>query len=272
MHKESMTLQQMLEKKSLLGLTDREIAERSGVPLESVQEIFSGNEKSLTSETRQSIEQVLLGAKPVYDPDSIPDADTVFKDNTAENLYDPRQGSYTWEDYLTFPDERRVELIDGYVYDMASPLIVHQLILGALHVQFYPCAEAHPECELVMAPSDVRLEPDDKTVVQPDLYIFCNRKNFDKKVMRGAPDFIAEILSPSNRFHDMFRKLNKYRFAGVREYWIIDPEKLAVIVYDLEHDEPPAVYSFDDTIPVLISGGECRIDFARIHRKVEKYL
>ena len=80
----------------------------------------------------------------------------------------------------------------------------------------------------------------------------------------GAPDFIAEILSPSTRKKDFTLKLSKYSNAGVREYWIIDPDKEAIVVYDLEHLDIPAVYGFQDTVPVRIWNGECVVDFAKI--------
>ncbi|MDO4804002.1 MAG: Uma2 family endonuclease [Lachnospiraceae bacterium] len=185
---------------------------------------------------------------------------------------DARQGSYTIEDYYALPEERRVELIDGWIYDMASPSWAHQIILGQLYLQIAPCVENHPECLLLFAPSDVRLDNDQWTMVQPDLFITCNNKDNDHRRTNGAPDFIIEILSPSNRYHDTFRKLNKYRNARVREYWIVDPEKLTITVYDLEHDQQPVTYAFTDTVPIGISKGECSVDFARIYEKVSRHL
>ena len=165
-----------------------------------------------------------------------------------------------------------MELIDGVIYDMSCPLRVHQAILGQLHLQLAPCVEEHPECELFFAPADVRLDNDNRTMVQPDLYIVCGKEETDKRRLNGAPDFVIEILSPSNRAHDMIRKLNKYHNAGVREYWIVDPEKLRVMVYDFTEDIYVKLYSFEDTIPVLISQGECSVDFRKILEKVRKYL
>lgn len=182
------------------------------------------------------------------------------------------QGNHTLSDYYALPDESRVELIDGTFYDMASPGIAHQSILLDLGIRLRECADMHHGCEVIIAPYDVRINLDDRTVVQPDILVVCDRKKLTKRRMEGAPDFIAEILSPSNRFHDLFRKLNLYRFAGVREYWVVDPESRKVIVYDLEHDALPESYSFDDTIPVLISEGACAIDFSGIRKRVEKYL
>ena len=184
---------------------------------------------------------------------------------------DPNQGHYTIEDYYALPEERRVELIDGWIYDMAAPSMVHQLILGELHLQLAPCVEKHPGCHIFFAPFDVRLDNDDYTMVQPDLAIICGNDGLTRQRMNGAPDFIIEILSPSSRAHDMFRKLNKYQAAGVREYWIVDPEKQKIIVYDLEHEEAPATYDFAATIPVLISQGTCSVDFARINEKLKSF-
>ena len=132
--------------------------------------------------------------------------------------------------------------------------------------------EKHPECEIFLAPFDVRLDMDQWTMVQPDVFIVCNREQITRRRLEGAPGFVIEILSPSNRSHDLFRKLNKYRFANVREYWVVDPESREVIVYDLENEKLPERYSFKDEIPVLISEGECSVDFKRIEEKVKDYL
>ena len=92
-----------------------------------------------------------------------------------------------------------------------------------------------------------------------------------KPFHQGAPAFVAEVLSPSNRAHDLIRKLYKYKNAGVREYWVIDPENRMVLVYDFEKGKPVQEYSFQDTIPILISGGCCEVDFARIDASVARY-
>ena len=116
----------------------------------------------------------------------------------------------------------------------------------------------------LMSPVDVQLDEDDKTVVQPDVLIVCDRKRFQNGRVFGAPDFLAEVLSPSTRRKDMTLKHYKYARAGVREYWIIDPEKKKVVVYDLEHCEIPVVYGFQDKVPVRIWNNECEIDFSLI--------
>lgn len=209
----------------------------------------------------------------LYEDCSGKQADMVCERAPAYGESSHTQGNYTIDDYYALPEDRRVELIDGYFYDMGAPTTAHQAILGQLHLHFAACVENHPECELFFAPTDVRLDLDNRTMVQPDLLIVCRREDNDKRRINGAPDFVIEIVSPSNRAHDTKLKLFKYRNAGVREYWIVDPEDQSVVVYDLEGEKDlPQRYSFTDTIPVSISNGECRIDFARILEKVKRYL
>ena len=256
-----MTIEELQERKRELGYTNEMIAEKSGVPLGTVEKVFAGITKSPRLQTMLRLEKALSGSGGY----AVREADAVYQKY-------PRQGSYTLEDYYALPDDVRVELIDGVLYDMSSPLQIHQAILGRLYYEFVSCVDRHPECELFLAPSDVRLDNDNRTILQPDLFIVCNRTDRDFRRLNGAPDFVCEILSPSSRSHDMVLKYNKYKNAGVREYWIIDPERLMVIVCDLENDAPQKRYSFHDEIPVGISGGECRIDFERIFSKIERYI
>ena len=116
---------------------------------------------------------------------------------------------------------------------------------------------------------DVQLDCDDKTVVQPDVMVICDRNKYKNGRVFGAPDLIIEVLSPSTRRRDMQLKYSKYANAGVREYWIVDPVKKVVVQYDLEHLEPPAIYGFTASVPVLIWGGECRIDLQEMSDAIE---
>ena len=276
-----MTLQEMKDRKRELGLSNERIAQLSGVPLGTVQKIFAGITKTPRYDTVLALEKVLRNSasqRNIYEYMPKENESVMIREspvmygkmNTA--VKDSKQGNYTIEDYYALPDERRVELIDGFIYDMAAPTPVHQIILLQLYLQLASCAESHPECEVFVAPCDVRLDNDNWTMVQPDVFIICHGDQITKKRIEGAPDFVIEILSPSSRAHDMFRKLNKYRFAGVKEYWIVDPDRLSIIVYDLEHDAIPEKYSFKDSVPVLISGGECSVDFQKILDKISKYL
>jgi Uma2 family endonuclease len=108
-------------------------------------------------------------------------------------------------------------------------------------------------------------------MVQPDLLVICKSYDLDAKRFEGAPDLVLEILSPSTRSKDMLLKLYKYQNAGVKEYWIVDPENEKVLVYDFrEGNYYPETYDFDSVIPIRISDGQCSIDFSRVNRALKK--
>ena len=184
----------------------------------------------------------------------------------AYGVREAEKKEYTLKDYYALPDERRVELIDGVFYDMASPSKLHQSILGSLYLQLDACVEKHEgACFLYLAPSDVELGEDGKTVVQPDLYIHCSPEKESNRPHHGAPDFVLEILSPSSRGHDIWRKQELYRRYGVKEYWIVDPEQKRVLVYLFDREEFPKIYSFADRVPLALSGGSCSVDFQKVY-------
>lgn len=145
---------------------------------------------------------------------------------------------YTFADALTWDENERAELIDGEVFLMApAPSRGHQEISGALFAQLYNYLEGK-RCKVYHPPFDVRLfeqegdTPEDvDTVVEPDLTVVCDMDKLDDHGCKGAPDLVIEILSPSTRRHDRLVKLGLYQRAGVREYWIVDPENKAVQVF-----------------------------------------
>ena len=106
-----------------------------------------------------------------------------------------------------------------------------------------------------IAPFAVFLNADDKNYVEPDISVICDRDKLTDKGCTGAPDWIIEIVSPGSRRMDYYTKLFKYRTAGVREYWIVDPAKERTTVYHFEEDAAPTIFSFDQDIPVGIFPG-----------------
>ena len=175
-----------------------------------------------------------------------------------------QEGWYTYQDYIALPEDRRVELIDGKFYDMASPSAAHQIIIGQLHLQFTECVSKHPGCMVLLSPMDVMLDEDDRTVVQPDLMVICDRHKLRKGRVFGAPELVIEVVSPGSRKMDYGIKAQKYINAGVKEYWVLDFEKKRVLLYRLEHDVDVTIMSTEDTIPVAISNGKCKIDMKKI--------
>ena len=189
--------------------------------------------------------------------------------DVEKDLLDENLGEKTIEDYMALPEGERVELIDGVFYDMASPLGQHQLSLGEIvRILGNYVDKNKGNCKVFQSPMDVQLDGDDKTVVQPDAFILCDRDKYVDGRVIGAPDLAIEVLSPSNRWHDMGRKLRIYKNAGVREYWVVDVEKKIVVVYYFEKDDY-AIYSFTDEVPVGIWDGECKVDFKAVKNYLE---
>ena len=331
-----MTLEEMKNKKTELGLTNEMISQSSGIPLSTIQKIMSGATKAPRRVTLEAIETVLLKeeqkkeisvarsvlgktgfsyeqpkeglayavreAMPNYNVPYNLESDKPYavennksyptesnmpyavegnkpyaainrsSSRAPQTQTEKKNGEDTLDDYYALPDERRVELIDGVFYDMAAPAVIHQKILGELFVLFRECADAHDgECEVFVAPCDVRLDCDNKTMVQPDLFLICHPYDLGAKALDGAPDLTLEIVSPSTRAKDMLLKLHKYQSAGVKEYWIVDPDHSTVLVYDLRSDDfYPERYDFDSVIPIHISDGKCSIDFSRVSRALAR--
>lgn len=163
---------------------------------------------------------------------------------------------YTIEDIYALPDGQRAELIDGRIYNMAPPARIHQKLItelvSALHQHI---RDNNGDCEVYPAPFAVFLNADDKNYVEPDISVICDKSKLTEKGCNGAPDLIMEVVSPSTQQMDYGIKLFKYRPAGVREYWIINPVTRIVNVYDLENEERTCQYSFNDEISVCIFNG-----------------
>lgn len=160
---------------------------------------------------------------------------------------------YTIDDIYALPEGERAELIDGQIYNMAPPKRIHQQICGRLYQTIANYIDSKQGgCEAYLAPFAVFLNGDDKTYVEPDISIICDKDKLNDYGCNGAPDWIIEIVSPSTERMDYGIKLFKYRSAKVREYWIINPSKQTVMVYDFEHELDTKQYSFNDTIPVCI--------------------
>lgn len=159
----------------------------------------------------------------------------------------------TMEEYEALPEDTRVEVFEGQIYDMASPSQTHQVILTELLVSIRNyLRQKNGECHVFPAPFDVKLSSKPLTIVQPDLMIVCDKNKLDGKRCNGAPDFIIEIVSPGSQTDDYIRKLYYYKNAGVREYWIVDPRRKTVTVNYFEGNMLNIQYSFDSTVKVNI--------------------
>ena len=148
---------------------------------------------------------------------------------------------HTYADYLVWSRTHGDELIDGtaYVREPPSPSVTHQMIVGEIYYHL-KCALEDSPCRICMAPLDVRLpktgDADDQidTVVQPDIFIVSDARKIDARGVRGAPDWVAEVLSPSTARYDQTVKLGAYERAGVREVWLVDPLDRTLAIYRLD--------------------------------------
>ena len=160
---------------------------------------------------------------------------------------------FTTEDIYSLPEGQRAELIDGQIYDMAPPNARHQDIIFSLSRKIADYIDENRGlCKIYLAPYAVFLNRDNKNYVEPDISVICDKYKLNDKGCNGAPDWIIEVVSPSTERIDYGIKLFKYRSAGVREYWIINPRIRTVSVYDFEQNEQTRQYSFEDDIPVCI--------------------
>lgn len=166
---------------------------------------------------------------------------------------------YTYADYLSWPEDERVELIDGTPYLQAAPSRIHQKVLSELHRQIANFLVGK-ECEVYPAPfhvvldleEEVENEADKQNVFEPDISIICDGTKLDD---HGSPDMVVEIISPSTARTDKIKKFNKYEQAAVKEYWIIEPLEKMVSVFILQENQRygrPDLYTDEDQAMVSI--------------------
>ncbi|CAG0989867.1 hypothetical protein BURK2_02321 [Burkholderiales bacterium] len=144
---------------------------------------------------------------------------------------------HTYADYLGWPEEIRYELIDGVAFHLGpAPTRRHQDVVGEVYFQTRTALEGKP-CRAYVSPFDVRLPKGNEadafvdTVVQPDVLVVCDPRKLDARGMRGAPDWVVEVLSPASSGYDQTLKLAAYERAGVPEVWLVHPIDRIVTVY-----------------------------------------
>ncbi len=150
-----------------------------------------------------------------------------------------KEGRYTYADLLKPDAPELYDLIDGVLTLTYARSLCHQTVLGGLTVQIANYLVGKKP-EVYFGPLDVRLfeKPGDKpetvdTVVQPDILLVCDPTQFDEQGCIGAPDMIAEVVSNDSVKMDYLEKAHLYQRAGVKEYWIVEPEGKRVLVHQL---------------------------------------
>lgn len=183
----------------------------------------------------------------------------------------PQEQRYSYADLLEWGEDIRYELYDGVPMALASPTDAHQTISGELFAQLHSYLRGK-SCKAYYAPFDVRLfeaagdRPEDVDIVlQPDLMVICDQNKIDRHGVHGAPDLVIEILSDSTRRIDRLIKFNLYQQAGVREYWIVDPDAHTVAVHLLQDGQycSPDIYTAEAVVPVSVLD-DCKIDLSPV--------
>lgn len=297
------TIEDLIRRKNELGYTNEMISDKSGVPLSTVNKIFGGITARPRYNTLQSIQCVLFPEEfsrreaAVYKDiaenlslgfgDSVSEVsllDEYVSDIPAEEyrrgyeevLSRKKQGEYTIDDLEELPYGVRMELIDGVLYDLASPSRDHQFVVGHIYRELCKATidNGNTKCVPFIAPFDVQILKDNRNMLQPDVMLVCDKEKYrDEARIYGAPDFVAEVLSPSTKKYDSNIKIRKYWEAGVKECWLINIRDEEVWVYKFDKGAAGAAiekYSFEDQIPLGISGGNIVIDFKKITRSMRE--
>ena len=274
----TMTLEEMRERKRALGYSNETLAAISGVPLATVQKVLSGITKNPRQKTVEALELAL--AKRSF-PEQAHSGElpyAVDRDGSIVkrvDYWDPavqarmvREAAveygarrvYTMDDIRALPEGVRAELIDGKMIFMASPNRTHQRINGGMYLAVANyIRDTGKDCEIYIPPYGVFLHADESEYFEPDLTIFCDHKKSRYDGCFGPPDWIVEVVSPSSKSNDYGKKLFKYREAGVKLYWIIDPMQEMTLIYDFSgneaNGETTGLYPFDEELSCALCPG-----------------
>lgn len=300
-----MTAEEMKKIKEEYGLSYEEISRETGLPVSTVSKLLNG----FTKAPRRNTVEILLryftvlcqseaqdGSGPMkrLRENSKTQADTsyILQDSSVPyyaggTAAKRKKCTVTIEERDQLPEEQRTELIDGVLYDMSAPTMAHQMVSMLVSREMNDCIEkSGRDCMAILAPLDLVLADEPATVLQPDMIVTC-RENIERSKERwknlqkhqGAPEFVMEVISPSTKKRDIGIKYMKYLESGVKEYWLVDPGSRKVIVYNLDsirdeenHADICYLYSRDQKVPVLLSGGTCEIDFPKIWEKIDSFL
>ena len=283
-----MNIEEMKKVKEERGYSFDVLSAYSGVPKVTLVRIFDGTTKKPRTATLQAIERVLDGDEyqfpgkrlhfglskytPEYNVLLRPELSRIFW--MAERAADPYGfKGVTADEFLNTHTEERTELIDGRVVVMEDPLFIHSEIAQYVFLEFHEyIRKKHKKCRPVISGTNVilRREFEEDSVVCPDFFVVCDRKKIVKKGVAGAPDFVLEVTSPSNMKRDYYDKPKIYMNAGVREYWVINPQKRNVRCYLQDEEGMDTVHLLGGTLGVHIFDGELQIDLDEISRMIDE--
>lgn len=284
-----MTIEQMKEIIDKRGYSMAVLSAYSGVPQGTLTKIFNGTTKKPRPSALTAIERVLQadeteakGKAALYQEQGSLQYETkknstclrdAANDSTAEEIpyYEDGKDNHTIEEYFALPDDVRKELINGRFYDMCTPTYVHQALAGEVYASLLSQIRARKgKCRPFISPIAVQLDQDNKTVLEPDVIIVCNKDLILRRTYFGAPDFVLEVLSPSTKKKDMGLKLQKYLDAGVREYVMIDPKRRQLLAYQFENDINCILQPLEGMYGLAIYNGEITLDLDLLRQDIEE--
>ncbi len=183
---------------------------------------------------------------------------------------------YTYADVLAWSEHERWEILEGVPYSMSpAPTIRHQEVVGALYRIFANYMQGKA-CRVFISPLDVLLtmgqESDEQiqTVVQPDVFVVCDKSKLDKRRCKGAPDLIIEVLSPATVRKDRREKFLLYEKHGVKEYWLVEPDSKLITAFILKEGQygRPNIYSDEEGMKTSIFA-DLTVNLAEVFADIE---
>ncbi len=274
-----MDVKELKLRKKALGLTTAQIALMCELPVGTVSKIFTGETKNPSYLTIEKIDRVLAHEEMLKRVRTYVDAILAYiKEHPGENVdqiqfeknYRIEHGlnnahKITVQMLYEIGEDRRIELIDGHLIINEYPNMRHQMLVQNLGRKIDDFTRSNNgKCRVFNVGVNVFIDEDDYSLVVPDIAVLCDDSRMNAMGIVGPPDWVIEVTSPSTRGRDYGKKMHKYMDAGVREYWIIDPEKEKVTTYIEGEPMMAYVYNFEDEIPVYIYGGELKITVTEV--------
>ena len=264
-----MTVDEILAFKDSLGISVANTSRLSGVPVITIAKIFCGETQNPRQVTLDAIERGLRRPEAIAYSKKY----GYLNSDDLSNLQNAEEKLHTYEEYEALPEGARVELIDGKFYDMASPTCIHQGVVDEIHFQIRSQIRKKGGGCRTISGFGLELERTGPkaTGLIPDFVIICNKANLHKTSFHGVPEFVLEVLSPSNRQLDLTIKLLKYQQYGAKEYWIVDPLKKRLIIYNfMNSDENPIVMSLEGKQGIAIYQNEINVDLDALREIIEE--
>lgn len=272
-------IEELRKRKKELGMTTEVLSSLSGVPVGTLNKILAGSTTSPRLSTMQALEEVLFPPEDAWQSWNEYVRNALIEQGYTEGevLHDGepaewrKTGNSTYEDLELLPGDVRGELIDGEIFVINAASMTHQFIIDYFgdRVKEY-IRDNKGKCVPCFSPGAFLAE-DDRNFLIPDFAVVCDPEKISNKGIDGGPDFVLEVLSPSTAYRDRTKKFSKYQAMGVREYWLIDPEKKQLTAYTLFGEGKTVLQPLSGKRGLAIFGGKPKIDLLEIRRIIEKY-